>query len=629
MGHPVVFSLLWPKNHHVCVELARNHGYDIAVLPGALTAEHGAAIESTGRRCIVLDAAAFGVDAARAQSEGTARFSQLGTALPAHIGSIAGPELGARISAAMLKTVSGKIAGVMHFLDVLDALRARESVVGVLLNESDLPLGRAASLWCRANGVPGFVLSHGAGIGEAYTVTADAIADYMLFVGERGMEPYLDLGFPRDRMMVCGNPAWDSYPSVLANRMSIRERVYASIGLDSGIPLIVFGTTWNAKLTALRDAKIYEQTLAAFFHGCRVLSDTGACFHAVIKDRPPNAEFGKAETDRLAAQAGFSAYSYATGEMFTILTAADLFVGHDTSAFVEAMIAGVPSVDLWAPSCWLLGPALDLNDGIPMVQHSDAQGIARIMGALLNDPSERERALKCASDRMSHFVLACDGGSGARCAAAIASRLPAAPRTASAPTERALWALAAQEPREILDVGSKISPTAEKLLITYPAAGYRRIAVEGEGSATDAAQGADLVILDDQLERMYNPWEFLVELKRRLSSGAHVLARIPNARNLAFLADMVHGEWTYAQVTQRDPGRLRFFTRKSIQELFEQTGYRIVRIEPVYDTNVQAPQVPEDATFDLDAGSYALKGVTAKDVEELRTLEFLIDAAPI
>lgn len=430
MGHPVVFSHLWSKNQHVCVELARNHNFDIATLPGALTAEQITAIEGVGRRCIILDAAAWGVDGSAAQAEATARFAQLQTALPAHLAAVAGPELGSRIGSAMLRAAGQHIANVLHFVDSLEALGARENLVGVLLNESDLPASRAAALWCRGKGVPTFVLSHGVGVGEAYTVTADVIADYMLFVGERGMEPYLDAGFPRDRMMICGNPAWDRFPQILARRESIRAEIYRQIGIDARTPVVVFGTTWNSRITALRDAAIYEQTLAAFLRACRELSDSGTPFHAVIKDRPPNAEFGKALLDKLAAQSGFSAYSYATGDMFTMLVGADLFVGVDTSAFIEAAIAGVPSIDIWTPSSWLLGPALDRNDGILMVQQSHHKALGEAMGAVLIERSARAQALERMAASLGRFTSACDGRAAERCAAAVASKLPAVPAPA-------------------------------------------------------------------------------------------------------------------------------------------------------------------------------------------------------
>lgn len=427
MGRAVVFSQLWPKNQHVCVELARNHGFDVAVLPGTLTSEQVAAIERAGRRCIIVDGATLGVDANGSQAEAQVRFTRLQAALPAHVTGIAGADLGARIGSAMLRVVAQHIGGVIHFIDCLDALAARERIVGVLLNESDLPTGRAASLWCRAKGVPSFVLSHGVGVGEAYTITADAVADYMLFVGERGMEPYLDVGFPRERMMVCGNPAWDGFPKILAKRESIRLEIYRQIGLDPQTPVVVFGTTWNSRITALRDPAIYEQTLAAFFHACRDLSDSGTAFHAVIKDRPPNAEFGKAQTDKLAAQVGFSAYSYATGDMFTMLAGADVFVGPDTSAFIEAAIAGIPSIDIWTPSCWLLGPALDRNDGIVMVRQNHHKALAGAIREMLAQPSVRAQALERMRASLARFVVSCDGRAAERCAAAIASRLPPVP----------------------------------------------------------------------------------------------------------------------------------------------------------------------------------------------------------
>lgn len=627
MSNPVLFSMLWPANQHVCVELATRYGFDIAAMPGALTAEQVGAIQSAGRRHIALQPAAFGVDQKNIETEAATRFSNVASTIPQHLAAIAPGDTGSRIASAMLRAISRQITGTVYLATLLDALRERETVAGLVLNESDMPLGKTAAMWGKLHGVPSFVLSHGAGVGEAYTVTSEVVADYLLLAGERSTEPFADVGFPRERMLVCGNPAWDSTPALLSRRNDLRAQVRSSIGVSPETPIVVFGTTWNAKLTALRDTQIFQQSVAAFFRGCRALQDLGVHFYAVVKDRPPNAEFGKAECQRLAHEAGFESYSYATGDMMTMLFGADLFVGHDTSAFVEAAIAGVPSVNIWVPSAWLVGPAFDRNDGVHMVEHSNAAELANTMAVLLKDESARARAVDGAAQQLPRFVLRLDGRSGQRCAEAIAQRVSSRPALVN--DGRALWQFVTEEPRVVLDIGGETSKASDMLRKKYPSARFVAISPDHFQSQAHTVSGVDLVILDDQLERMYDPWGFLVSLKAVLDPRAKVLASVPNARNITFLSEIIRGELHYVQGGQRDFGRLRFFTRKTIAELFEQTGYAISQMQRVYDANVRVPSVPANASFDLDAGAYALKGVTASDLDDLRTLEYLVDATPV
>lgn len=631
MRNPVVFSLLWRPNQPVCVDLALRHGFDIATPPGALADEHIKAVQSAGRRYISLDPEFLGIDPSAIQTEAKARFDRFKEILPRHMSRIAQGQLGDRITRAMLGAVGKQIGVVMYGVEMLDALRRRETVAGVLLNENDLPPAKTAAMWAKHNGIPSFVVSHGAGIGEAYTITSEVIADYLLFVGERATEPFADTGFPRERMIVCGNPAWDGTPGVLAKRDRLREQIRSSMALQPGEKVVVFGTTWNAKLTALRDVNVYQDTMNAFFRACCILRDSGVKFRAVIKDRPSTAEYGKAESERLARAAGFEQYSYATGDMMGMLLGADLFVGYDTSAFVEAMIAGVPSIDIWAPSSWLVGPALNRNDGIPMIDQSQPSELAQAMQRLLTGEQARRETLEAAAARLRHFSLPIDGQAARRSADAIAQRLPRAHvQRAAAQTEvMALADLLESTPRVILDVAQSPSATAQALKQRYPSASL--IALTPQAFSTEApsiAGPADVVVLEDVLERMYDPWRFLQLLHPLLAENARVLASIPNARNFAFLSSMVQGRWEYSTSGQRDFGQLRFFTRKTISELFEQTGYHVSAVHPVYDTSLNVPEIPEGAALDMDAGAFALKGVTREVMSELRTLMFFVAASP-
>jgi hypothetical protein len=67
-----------------------------------------------------------------------------------------------------------------------------------------------------------------------------------------------------------------------------------------------------------------------------------------------------------------------------------------------------------------------------------------------------------------------------------------------------------------------------------------------------------------------------------------VIASIPNVRHFSVWWPLVrHGSWTYTDTGLLDRTHLRWFTSRSMQELFEASGYRVDGLEPV---NVSEPE---------------------------------------
>jgi 2-polyprenyl-3-methyl-5-hydroxy-6-metoxy-1,4-benzoquinol methylase len=89
---------------------------------------------------------------------------------------------------------------------------------------------------------------------------------------------------------------------------------------------------------------------------------------------------------------------------------------------------------------------------------------------------------------------------------------------------------------------------------------------------------ADCLILGDVLEHLTDPWAVLKGLARHLVSGAQVLASIPNIQHFATLFNLIHGNWDYTDEGTLDRTHLRFFTLKSIREMFDQAGLQIHEI---------------------------------------------------
>lgn len=104
--------------------------------------------------------------------------------------------------------------------------------------------------------------------------------------------------------------------------------------------------------------------------------------------------------------------------------------------------------------------------------------------------------------------------------------------------------------------------------------------IDDSAEALAGYQGrVDLLLLLDVLEHVRDPWVRLAEFRSLLAPGGVVIASIPNVRNLKVLGPLLlKGEWRYQSSGILDRTHLRFFTRRSVIELFTGAGYSIQRI---------------------------------------------------
>ena len=90
----------------------------------------------------------------------------------------------------------------------------------------------------------------------------------------------------------------------------------------------------------------------------------------------------------------------------------------------------------------------------------------------------------------------------------------------------------------------------------------------------------DCVFFNDVLEHMLHPEDCLAKIKENIAPDGYVMASIPNIRHISIVRSLVlKGEWKYEDSGIMDRTHLRFFTRKSIMRMFEESGYKIDMIE--------------------------------------------------
>jgi O-antigen biosynthesis protein len=135
----------------------------------------------------------------------------------------------------------------------------------------------------------------------------------------------------------------------------------------------------------------------------------------------------------------------------------------------------------------------------------------------------------------------------------------------------------------------------------------------------------DVAIFGDVLEHLRDPWRVLEETQKLLKSDGYVVASIPNIAHGAICLALLQGKFEYTELGILDNTHLRFFTRKTVEELFERSGYFVDTIDrtrlPIFSQNPLIPQIDRDE-FSSDIINQI------EQQEEAETLQFILRAFP-
>lgn len=89
----------------------------------------------------------------------------------------------------------------------------------------------------------------------------------------------------------------------------------------------------------------------------------------------------------------------------------------------------------------------------------------------------------------------------------------------------------------------------------------------------------DWIVGGDIVEHLDEPWSFLAELRRISAPGGHLLLSLPNLANASVVGELLRGRFDYVYMGLTCAGHLRFFTRRSIEEMLEIAGWGVETIE--------------------------------------------------
>ncbi|WP_216905034.1 methyltransferase domain-containing protein [Synechococcus sp. CCY 9618] len=104
---------------------------------------------------------------------------------------------------------------------------------------------------------------------------------------------------------------------------------------------------------------------------------------------------------------------------------------------------------------------------------------------------------------------------------------------------------------------------------------------------------SSLWIFGDSLEHLKDPWSLLSRIRQSLEPEDSIIACIPNAQHWSVIARLASGNFHYEDEGLLDRTHLRWFTRRTIIDLFEKTGYSIELILPrIFEDPIQNKYLP-------------------------------------
>jgi 2-polyprenyl-3-methyl-5-hydroxy-6-metoxy-1,4-benzoquinol methylase len=146
----------------------------------------------------------------------------------------------------------------------------------------------------------------------------------------------------------------------------------------------------------------------------------------------------------------------------------------------------------------------------------------------------------------------------------------------------------------------------------------------------------DVIVFGDVLEHLKDPLQVLRRVRPFLTSEGCVVASIPNVAHGSVRLSLMQGKFRYRPLGLLDETHLRFFTRESVEELFDGAGYVIAGMERtrrgIFETEVEVDREqisqevldniredPEAETYQFVFAAYPAQstGVVAKLSEKL------------
>ncbi|MBS3974024.1 MAG: class I SAM-dependent methyltransferase [Actinobacteria bacterium] len=133
----------------------------------------------------------------------------------------------------------------------------------------------------------------------------------------------------------------------------------------------------------------------------------------------------------------------------------------------------------------------------------------------------------------------------------------------------------------------------------------------------------DVVTFADVLEHLRDPVNALRAVQPFIKRSGYVVASIPNIAHYSVIFELANGRFEYRDRGLLDDTHIRFFTRNTMRQTFEQAGYVVASIERNRVSPAQTEFNTPDSESDRPFRSYVMKHNPEAD-----TYQFVVKAVP-
>lgn len=129
----------------------------------------------------------------------------------------------------------------------------------------------------------------------------------------------------------------------------------------------------------------------------------------------------------------------------------------------------------------------------------------------------------------------------------------------------------------------------------------------------------DYILFADVLEHLKYPRRILEKCQQLLFNHGQILASVPNMAHSSVVFNLIRGDFNYQNIGLLDNTHLKFYTKKSIIQLFEEAGYFIKIVDRV-------KIYPQFSEFSIDIDSYPEEIVNYiyRNSSEADTYQFIL-----
>ena len=88
----------------------------------------------------------------------------------------------------------------------------------------------------------------------------------------------------------------------------------------------------------------------------------------------------------------------------------------------------------------------------------------------------------------------------------------------------------------------------------------------------------DLISCNDVLEHFINPYLILEKLNKKLNNNGRIISSMPNIRYYKPMFEyLFKGDWKYQEAGVMDKTHFRFFTKISIERMYNEAGFKVLK----------------------------------------------------